>query len=136
MTKSTTTIRYHIQASINGGAWHDLDSKGFLSQKQAERKYDRILRDCDPTWRGLSICWKIVKRRLTVMTDTEIVIHSTPAHGKKRSLLNELFIPSWLPKREQERLKMREIPYAPEQYQPTSQLPISDQNNNSPNKPL
>ena len=136
MTKSTTTIRYHIQASINGGAWHDLDSKGFLSPKQAERKYDRILRDCYPTWRGLSICWKIVKRRLTVMTDTEIVIHSTPAHGKKLSRLNELFIPSWLPKREQERLKMREIPGAPEQWQPTSQLPISDQNNNSPKKPL
>lgn len=134
MTKTKTTTRYYIQASLGGGAWRDVRSKGFISQKQAEREYDRILRDCFPTWRGLSICWKIVRRQLTATTDTEIVVFATPAYGTKRSLLGEMFVPSWLPDREQKRLKMRRIPDAPEQWQPTSQLPISDQND-SPHTP-
>ena len=134
MTKTKTTIRYHIQASLGGGAWHDLDHLVFKSQKQAERKYDQILRDCYPTWRGLSKCWKIVRRQLTVTTDTEIVVFATPAYGKKRVLLGEMFVPSWLPEREKKRLKMRPIPGAPEEWQPTSQLPISDQND-SPHTP-
>jgi hypothetical protein len=36
-----------------------------------------------------------------------------------------MFVPSWLPEREKKRLKMRPIPGAPEEWQPTSQLPIS-----------
>ena len=134
MTKTKTTTRYYIQASLGGGAWRDVRSEGYISQKKAEREYDRILRDCYPTWRGLSICWKIVRRKTTVTTDTEIVVFATPAHGTKRSLLGEMFVPSWLPEREQKRLKMRRIPDAPEQWQPTSQLPISDQND-SPHTP-
>jgi len=125
MTKTKITTRYYIQASLGGGAWCDVCSKGFISQKQAEREYDRILRECYPTWRGLSICWKIVRRQLTTTTDTEIVVFSTPAHGTKRSLLGEMFVPSWLPEREKKRVKMRPIPGAPQQCQPTSQLPIS-----------
>ena len=128
MTKTKTTTRYYIQASLGGGAWRDVRSEGYISQKKAEREYDRILRDCYPTWRGLSICWKIVKRKTTVTTDTEIVVFATPAYGTKRSLLGEMFVPSWLTEREQKRLKMRRIPDAPEQWQPTSQLPISDKN--------
>ena len=134
MTKTKTTTRYHIQASLGGGAWRDIDEKGFVSLKQAGREYDRLLRDCYPKWRGLSICWKIVRRQMTVTTDTEIVVFATPAHGTKRSLLGEMFVPSWLPEREQKRLKMRRIPGAPEQWQPTSQLPISDEND-SPTTP-
>jgi hypothetical protein len=123
MTKSTTTIRYHIQASLNGGTWYDTDTKGFLSRDKAERVYDRILRDAYPTWRGLRLVWRVVRRKTTVTTDTEIEVFATPSHGEKRILLAEMFVPSWLPDREKKRLKMRRIPGAPEQYQPTSQLP-------------
>jgi len=123
MIKSKTTIRYHVQASLAGGAWRDTNETGFASKKIAEREFDRILQDCFPTWRGLSLCWKIVRRRQTVTTDTEIVVHSTPSHGKKRILLGEMLVPSWLPEREKRRLKMRRIPNAPEEYQPQSQQP-------------
>jgi hypothetical protein len=129
MTKSTTTIRYYIQASLHGGAWHDLlINTGFKSLTSAERRYDLILRECFPTWRGLSIAYRIVRRKVTISTDQEVQIFATPAHGKKRILLSEMFVPEWLPKRDKERLKMRRIPGAPEQYQPTSQLlsPSSD----------
>lgn len=126
MIKSTTTIRYHIQASINGEAWHDLKSNSvFISMERANRQYDRILRYCFPTWRGLTIEYRIVRRRVTTETKQEIEVSATPAHGKKRFLLSEMFVPEWLPQRDQKRLKMRRIPDAPEQYQPTSQLPIS-----------
>lgn len=128
MIKSTTTIRYHIQASLNGGTWYDTDAKGFISRDKAERVYDRILRDAYPTWRGLSLVWRVVRRKTTVTTDTTIEVFATPSHGKKRILLAEMFVPSWLPEREKKRLKMRRIPGAAEQWQPTSQLPISQQN--------
>ena len=123
MTKSKTTIRYHIQASLAGGAWRDTNETGFASKKIAEREFDRILQDCFPTWRGLSLCWKVVKRRVTLITDTEEVFFSTPSHGKKRILLSEMLVPSWLPDRQKMRLKMRRIPGAPEEYQPQSQQP-------------
>jgi hypothetical protein len=123
MNKSKTTIRYHVQASISGGAWHDVYPEGFALPKQAERKFNLIIRENFPMWRGLTICWKIVRRRQTVTTDTEIVVHSTPSHGKKRILLGEMLVPSWLPEREKRRLKMRRIPGAPEEYQPQSQQP-------------
>ena len=125
--KRTTTIRYHIQASINGGAWHDIDAKGFKTSKQAEKRFDRILKECFPTWRGLSVNYKIIRRRTTVETDTEIIVFSTPSHGKKRILLAEMFVPSWLPDRVKARLKMRRIPGADEQWQPGSQLPLLNQ---------
>lgn len=128
MTKSKTTIRYHIQGSIDEGPWHDIDSKGFLSMKQAERKYNQILRECYPIWRGLSIFWKIVKRQTTVTSNTEIKVFATPSHGKKRTLLGEMLVPCWLSEKEKERLKMRRIPDAPEHWQPTSQLPILNNN--------
>jgi hypothetical protein len=129
MKKSTTTLRYHIQASLDGGAWHDLSiNSGFKSLARAERQYDLILRECFPTWRGLSIAYRIVRRKVTISTDQEVKVFATPAHGEKRILLSEMFVPDWLPKRDKERLKMRRIPGAPEQYQPTSQLPISQQN--------
>lgn len=125
MKKSTTTIRYHIQASIEGGAWYDLRiNSGFKSMERAERHYDRILCECYRTWRGLPIAYRIVRRKVTIATDQEVKIFATPAHGKKRILLSEMFVPDWLPKRVKERLKMRRIPGAPEQYQPASQLPI------------
>lgn len=131
MKKSRTTIRYHIQASLNGGAWHDLKiNSGFRSKKRAERQYDRILRECFPTWRGLAIAYRIVRRKVTVATDQQVEVFSTPAHGKKRILLCEILVPDWLPEREKKRLKMRPIPGAPEKYQPTSQLPTSSQNAN------
>jgi hypothetical protein len=129
MSKSTTTIRYHIQASLNGGTWYDTDTNGFLSLDKAERVYDRILRDAYPTWRGLSLVWRVVRRKTTVTTDTGIEVFATPSHGGKRSLLGEMIVPSWLPKRQKERLKMLRIPDAPEQWQPKSQLPIFQQNN-------
>ena len=133
MKKSTTTIRYHIQASLNGGAWHDLKiNTGFLSMARAERQYDRILCECFPTWRGLSIAYRIVRRRVTTETEEETKVFATPAHGEKRILLSEMFVPDWLPERDKKRLKMRRIPGAPEEYQPTSQLPISPENSNSP----
>ena len=128
MNKSITTIRYHIQASLNGGTWYDTDIKGFLSLDKAERVYNRILRDAYPTWRGLSLVWRVVRRKTTVTTDTGIEVFATPSHGGKRSLLGELLVPSWLPKRQKERLKMLRIPDAPEQWQPQSQLPIFQQN--------
>jgi len=129
MKKSTTTLRYHIQASLDGGAWHDLRiNSGFKSLARAERQYDLILRECFPTWRGLSIAYRIVRRKVTISTEQEVKVFSTPAHGEKRILLCEMFVPDWLPKRDKERLKMRRIPGAPEQYQPTSQLPIPQQN--------
>jgi hypothetical protein len=129
MKKSTTTLRYHIQASLAGGAWHDLHiNSGFKSLARAERQYDLILRKCFPTWRGLSIAYRIVRRKVTISTDQEVKVFATPAHGEKRILLCEMFVPDWLPKRDKERLRMRRIPGAPEQYQPTSQLPISKHN--------
>ena len=131
MKKSTTTLRYHIQASLDGGAWHDLRiNSGFKSLDRAERQYDFILRECFPTWRGLPIAYRIVRRKVTISTDQEVKVFATPAQGEKRILLSEMFVPNWLPKRDKERLKMRRIPGAPEQYQPTSQLPISQQNTN------
>jgi uncharacterized protein YndB with AHSA1/START domain len=129
MTKSKTTLRYHIQASLNGGTWYDTDTKGFTSRDKAERVHDRILRDAYPTWRGLSLVWRVVRRKTTVTADTRIEVFATPSRGKKRSLLGEMFVPSWLPKRQKERLKMRRIPDAPEQWQPTSQLPIPQPEN-------
>lgn len=96
--------------------------------ERAERQYDRILRECYPTWRGLPIAYRIVRRRVTTETEQETKVFATPAHGEKRILLSEMFIPDWLPERDKKRLKMRRIPGAPEQYQPTSQLPISRQN--------
>lgn len=129
MIKSTTTIRYHIQASINGEAWHDLKTNSvFISMERANRQYDRILRYSFPTWRGLTIAYRIVRRKVTIETEQEIKISATPAHGKKRFILSEMFVPEWLPQRDKERLKMRRIPDAHERYQPTSQLPISSQN--------
>ena len=123
MTKSKTTIRYHIQASLEGGAWHDLRiNSGFKSLARADRQYDLILRECFPTWRGLSITYRIVRRKITISTDQEVEVFATPAHGKKRILLSEILVPDWLPKRQKERLKMRRIPDAPEQWQPTLQL--------------
>ena len=133
MKKSRTTIRYHIQASLNGGAWHDLKiNTGFLSMARAERQYDRILCECFPTWRGLSIAYRIVRRRVTTETEEETKVFATPAHGQKRILLSEMFVPDWLPERDKKRLRMRRIPGAPEDYHPTSQLPISPENSNSP----
>jgi len=120
MTKTTT--RFHIQASLDGGKWFDSDAKGFRSRKQAERKFDKILRGCYPTWRGMRLCWRIVKRKLTVTTETEIAVFSTPSHGKKRSLLSELFIPTWLPQRQIAQLKTRPIPDCPHKWQPTAIL--------------
>ena len=129
MKKSRTTIRYYIQASLSGGAWHDLKiNTGFRSKERAERQFDRILRECFPTWRGLTLAYRIVKRRVTTETEQEVEVFATPAHGEKRILLGEMLVPDWLPKRDQERLKLRPIPGAPEQYQPTSQLPTSRQN--------
>lgn len=129
MKKSRTTIRYHIQASLNGGAWHDLKiNTGYLSIERAERGYDRILRECYPTWRGLPIAYRIIRRRVTIETEQETKVFATPAHGKKRILLSEMFVPDWLPERDKKRMKMRRIPGAPEQYQPTSQLPIPGPN--------
>ena len=127
MKTSNTTIRCYIQASINGGKWHDLtiNNGGFKSMEQAERRYDRILGDCYPTWRGLTIAYRIVRRTVTVSTEEEIKVFATPAHGEKRILLAEMFVPDWLPERDKKRLKMRRIPGAPEQYQPQAQLPES-----------
>lgn len=65
--------------------------------------------------------WRIVKRKVAI--ENEIVVFSTPSHGKKRTMLGELMIPSWLSKGEKEKLKMRRIPEAEERWQPTSQLP-------------
>lgn len=121
MTKSTTTIRHHIQASLNGGTWYDTNVEGFTSRDRAEREHRRILRDAYPTWRGLSLVWRIVRRKTTVTTEQEIEVFATASHGKKRSLLGEMFVPSWLPKRQKERMKMLPIPDAAEQWQPTNQ---------------
>jgi hypothetical protein len=125
MNKVKSTTKYHIQASLDGGPWNDAVTKEFRSLKSAEKYYDRILRECYPTWRGLNILWRIMKRKITI--ENEIAVFSCPSHGTKRSLLGELIVPSWLSKREKEKFKMRRIPDAEERWQPTSQLPAFPQ---------
>jgi hypothetical protein len=125
MKTTKTTILYHIQASLDGGPWYDIDSKGFRSKRVAEINFDGILRDAYPEWRGLRLTWRIVKRETVITTDTEITVFATPSRGTKRPLIAEMFVPTWLPEKVKERLKMRRIPGAPEGYQPQSQLPES-----------
>jgi len=115
-TKSKTTILYIVQASLNGGKFYD--AWIHKTPDRATKEFDHIVRKACPTWRGLSLTWRIVRRVERLTTEETIhTIASTP-QGKNRPLIGELFIPSWLPKRIREKHRNRQIPNAPAWWQP------------------
>jgi len=108
MTTIKTKIRFVVQGQIDGCTFYDVAVH--KSESAATKTMDRILKHCYPKWRGLDIGIRLIRRVETITAESEIRVFTTTPQGKVRSYLAELFVPSWLPKPIQRKLKEREIP--------------------------
>ena len=108
MTTIKTKIRFVVQGQLNGGTFYDIEVH--KSESAAEKTMDRILKNCYPQWRGMDLGIRLVRRVETVKAESEIRIFTSRPEGKTRSYLAELFVPSWLPKPIQRKMKEKPIP--------------------------
>lgn len=108
MKTSKTRTEYVVQARLNGATPYDV--KSFTTARKANSWLDWVTATAFPTWRGLTLSWRIIRRTVTTETETEILCHDTLARGKKRILIGELMVPSWLPKRLWNHYKSLPIP--------------------------
>lgn len=119
MKTSKTEISWVVQARLNGKKCYDVQS--FNTLKRAISWFDYVLARVFPTWRGLTLSYRVIRRKVTIETEDEIVYHDTLPRGKKRILLGELFVPSWIPKRLFKHYKAMPIPGAGKNWKPENQ---------------
>lgn len=108
MTTIKTKIRFVVQGQLNGGTFYDVAVH--KSESAAAKTMDRILKHCYPKWRGMDLGIRLVRRVETVKAESEIRVFTSRPEGKVRSYLAELFVPSWLPKPIQRKMKEKPIP--------------------------
>lgn len=119
MKSVKTEITWIVQARLNGAKCYDV--KAFNTPSKALRWFDWVLKRAFPTWRGLTLTYRVIRRKVTIETEEEIIYHDTLSSGKKRILLAEVFVPSWIPKRLFKHYKAIPIPGASKKWQPTQQ---------------
>jgi len=107
-TKETKKTIYAVQGQLNGGKFYDISAH--KTYNAANRVMSSILKKCYPKWRGMDLGIRMIKRIETVTVDSEIIEYTCTPQGKVRSRLAEIFIPSWLPKPIQAKLKELPIP--------------------------
>jgi len=108
MTNIKTRIEFAVQGKLDGGSFYDVSVH--RSEAAAEKVLDRILRQCYPQWRGITMGFRLLRRVVSVKTESQVLIFTTTASGKVRSRLAEMFIPTWLPEPMRRKLKERPIP--------------------------